>query len=214
MSSVVGGRCQIAAARTRGDDDGCERGRRARPPCEPSGTCLVVAADWRTASHLRMTPDVCARRASAVPLLVRRGFSRLALDACRARPTGKLRAAFLPNHRPRASGGLGGLFLRLSADGHGALHVAGPPGVGARVAALRATRPLPASPPSPPLHLVPPDAPVARGRPRRPVRRRRGEAATTPSSSSRSSQASERASCATRETTTRTTTTRMTSDDD
>jgi ribonuclease Z len=64
------------------------------------------------------------------------GFSRLALE-CRARPTAKLRAVFLSSFRPRASGGLGGLLLRLCADGHKSVCLAGPPGVGTHVEALR-----------------------------------------------------------------------------
>ena len=64
------------------------------------------------------------------------GFSRLALE-CRARPTAKLRAVFLSSFRPRASGGLGGLLLRLCADGHKSVCLAGPPGVGTHVEGLR-----------------------------------------------------------------------------
>ena len=44
---------------------------------------------------------------------------------------------FLSSFRPRASGGLGGLLLRLCADGHKSVCLAGPPGVGTHVEALR-----------------------------------------------------------------------------
>ena len=132
-------------------------GERA-PPCEPSGTCLVVAAEADgVAPSVLLT---CARGARRQYLFsCAEGFSRLALE-CRARPTGKLRAAFLPNHRPRASGGLGGLFL-ASAPTVTARSTSRVPGRRRARRRPPRLRPLPTSRRHH-LRLVPPDAPVAR----------------------------------------------------
>ena len=48
------------------------------------------------------------------------GFARLALE-CKIRPTGKFRACFAIDCTPSSLGGLTGLILRLSTDGHEAV---------------------------------------------------------------------------------------------
>ena len=116
-----------------------EGGRRRRastmadPPSE-AGSCLIIGAEADGVG-----PSVlltCAGSQRQYLFGAAEGFSRLALE-CRARPTAKLRAVFLSSFRPRASGGLGGLLLRLCADGHKSVCLAGPPGVGTHVEALR-----------------------------------------------------------------------------
>ena len=105
-------------------------------PNNPSeaGSCLILGAEADGVG-----PSVlltCAGSQRQYLFGAAEGFSRLALE-CRARPTAKLRAVFLSSFRPRASGGLGGLLLRLCADGHGSVCLAGPPGIGTHVEALR-----------------------------------------------------------------------------
>ena len=105
-------------------------------PDNPSeaGSCLILGAEADGVG-----PSVlltCAGSQRQYLFGAAEGFSRLALE-CRARPTAKLRAVFLSSFRPRASGGLGGLLLRLCADGHGSVCLAGPPGIGTHVEALR-----------------------------------------------------------------------------
>ena len=98
-------------------------------------SCLVVAADADgVAPSILLTCGSGARRQYLFGCA--EGFARLALES-RARPSAKLRATFLSSFHPRSCGGLGGLLLRLSADGHERVHVVGPPGVGAHVEALR-----------------------------------------------------------------------------
>ena len=99
-----------------------------------AGSCLIIGAEADGVG-----PSVlltCAGSQRQYLFGAAEGFSRLALE-CRARPTAKLRAVFLSSFRPRASGGLGGLLLRLCADGHKSVCLAGPPGVGTHVQALR-----------------------------------------------------------------------------
>lgn len=103
------------------------------PPSE-AGSCLILGAEADGVG-----PSVlltCAGSQRQYLFGAAEGFSRLALE-CRARPTAKLRAVFLSSFRPRASGGLGGLLLRLCADGHKSVCLAGPPGIGTHVEALR-----------------------------------------------------------------------------
>ena len=64
------------------------------------------------------------------------GFARMALEH-RARPGGGLRTVVLPSLTPVRAGGLAGLLLRLSSDGHAGVRVLGPPGCPAHVLALR-----------------------------------------------------------------------------
>jgi len=64
------------------------------------------------------------------------GFARMVLEH-RARPGGGLRAVVIPSLAPCRSGGLPGLLLRLSSDGHAGVRVLGPPGCPAQVLALR-----------------------------------------------------------------------------
>ena len=64
------------------------------------------------------------------------GFARMALEH-RTRPGGGLRAVVLPALTPVCAGGLAGLLLRLSSDGHAGVRVLGPPGCSAHVLALR-----------------------------------------------------------------------------
>ncbi len=61
------------------------------------------------------------------------GFARLALE-CKIRPTGKFRACFAIDCTPSSLGGLTGLILRLSTDGHERFAVVGPSGASAEVA--------------------------------------------------------------------------------
>jgi len=61
------------------------------------------------------------------------GFARLALE-CKIRPTGKFRACFATDCTPSSLGGLTGLILRLSTDGHERFAVVGPSGACAEVA--------------------------------------------------------------------------------
>ena len=117
--------------------EGGRRRRRAPTMADlPSeaGSCLIIGAEADGVG-----PSVlltCAGSQRQYLFGAAEGFSRLALE-CRARPTAKLRAVFLSSFRPRASGGLGGLLLRLCADGHESVCLAGPPGVGTHVEALR-----------------------------------------------------------------------------
>ena len=122
ISRGVGGRWTAAA----GVDDG-----------RPTVGGRVVLDNRRRGGRRRSLRAAHLRGlAEAVPVRRGRGLSRLALE-CRARPTAKLRAVFLSSFRPRASGGLGGLLLRLCADGHKSVCLAGPPGVGTHVEGLR-----------------------------------------------------------------------------
>jgi ribonuclease Z len=105
-------------------------------PPETTGSCLVLGAEADGVG-----PSVlftCGASGSGRQYLfgAAEGFSRLALE-CRQRPSSRLRVVFLVSFVPRAAGGLGGLLLRLCADGHQEVTIAGPPGVGTYVAGVR-----------------------------------------------------------------------------
>ncbi|KAK9814930.1 hypothetical protein WJX73_002299 [Symbiochloris irregularis] len=82
-------------------------------------------------------PAVLLEAAGAQYLFnVPEAFSRLALEH-KCRPKGSLRAVFALGAGTAATGGLGGLLLRLKADGHGQLRLIGPTGMIAVAHALR-----------------------------------------------------------------------------
>lgn len=100
-----------------------------------SGACtvLVVGAEGDFVEpSLLVTTSSGAQYAFEVP----EAYSRLALEH-RARPGSKLKACFVTERSARAVGGLTGLILRLAADGHARLVVAGPNGTAAEVCAAQ-----------------------------------------------------------------------------
>lgn len=64
------------------------------------------------------------------------GFSRLVLEH-KVRPNRRLAAVFATRIEPMAIGGLAGLVLRLSQDGHGDLTVVGPHGTARHLQGLQ-----------------------------------------------------------------------------
>ncbi|KAG6555660.1 hypothetical protein Mapa_002896 [Marchantia paleacea] len=82
---------------------------------------LLLSAPGRKAEYLLNVPD---------------GFSRLALEH-KSTPSGRLSCILLTSLLPRATGGLGGLMLKLRHDGHGQLQMIGPDGTTAIVHSLR-----------------------------------------------------------------------------
>eukprot|EP00898_Chlorokybus_atmophyticus_P006625 jgi/Chlat1/6964/Chrsp52S06644 len=67
-------------------------------------------------------------------------FSRLALEH-KVRPSAALAAVFFTGLNPPEAGGLIGLLLRLSQDGHGEVHLIGPQGLTAQVIVTECTNP-------------------------------------------------------------------------
>ncbi|BBN12841.1 ribonuclease Z [Marchantia polymorpha subsp. ruderalis] len=82
---------------------------------------LLLSAPKKKAEYLLNVPD---------------GFSRLALEH-KSTPSGRLSCILLTSLLPAATGGFGGLMLRLRHDGHGQLQMIGPEGTTAIVHSLR-----------------------------------------------------------------------------
>ncbi|KAL2642084.1 hypothetical protein R1flu_009671 [Riccia fluitans] len=82
---------------------------------------LLISAPGKKAEYLLNVPD---------------GFSRLALEH-KSTPSGRLSCILLTSLLPAATGGLGGLMLRLRHDGHGQVQVIGPSGTTGIVHSLR-----------------------------------------------------------------------------
>lgn len=72
----------------------------------------------------------------SLPFSSRTGFSRLVLEH-KVRPNRRLAATFATRIEPATLGGLAGLVLRLSQDGHGELAVVGPPGTARHLQGLQ-----------------------------------------------------------------------------
>ncbi|KAL3678250.1 hypothetical protein R1sor_021206 [Riccia sorocarpa] len=82
---------------------------------------LLISAPGKKGEYLVNVPD---------------GFSRLALEH-KSTPSGRLSCILLSSLLPAATGGLGGLMLRLRHDGHGQVQVIGPSGTTGVVHSLR-----------------------------------------------------------------------------
>lgn len=124
-------RTSARAARSNNMDDEALKS----PPSLARGDARVVTLN-ASVDGVEPALVVTTHAGSQYAFNVPEGFARLALE-CKIRPTGKLRAVFAADDSAASLGGLTGLILRLSADGHERLAVVGPSGTSAQVEGAR-----------------------------------------------------------------------------